>query len=255
MMNLDFDTNLALDYHSNSQKIRVMSENWVVNNVYCVKCGGKLKHFENNKPVGDMYCENCKEEFELKSNKAKLGKKIVAGAYSTIIEKIDNEEIPNFFYLNYSPKDYKVNNLIIIPKHYFTKEMIIQRHPLPQTARRAGWVGCNIDVSSIPESGKLYLIKNGQEENKNTIIDNFNKMLFLQKAKGELRGWLLDVLKCIEKLDEKEFSLEDIYSFETFLKLKHPENNNIKAKIRQQLQILRDNGYIKFITKGNYKLL
>jgi len=254
-MNLDFDTNLASDYHSNSQKIRVMSENWVVDNVYCVKCGRNLKHFENNKPVSDMYCENCKEEFELKSNKAKLGKRIVDGAYSTMIEKIDNGKIPNFFYLNYSQKDYKVKNLIIIPKHYFTKEIIIQRPPLPQTARRAGWIGCNIDVSSIPESGKLYLVKNGQEENKNVIIDNFNKMLFLRKSKGELRGWLLDILKCIELLDKKEFSLDDVYSFEAFLKLKHPENNNIKAKIRQQLQILRDNGYVKFMTRGVYKLL
>ena len=85
-----FNQNLALDYHSNSQKIRVMSENWVVDNIYCVRCGNKLKHFENNKPVGDMYCNSCKEEFELKSNKAKMGKIIVDGAYSTMIEKIEN---------------------------------------------------------------------------------------------------------------------------------------------------------------------
>lgn len=254
-MNLNFDTNLALDYHSNSQKIRIMSENWVVNNVYCVKCGSKLKHFENNKPVGDMYCEKCKEEFELKSNKANLGKKIVDGAYSTMIEKIDNGEIPNFFYLNYSLQNYKVNNLVVIPKHYFTKEIIIKRPPLSQTARRAGWIGCNIDISSIPESGKLYIVKNGQEENKNVIIDNYNKMLFLRKSKNELRGWLLDILKYIELLDKKEFSLSEIYSFESFLKIKHPDNNNIQAKIRQQLQILRDYGYLSFTKRGEYKLL
>lgn len=254
-MNLNFNTNLAEDYHSNSQKIRIMSENWVVDNIYCVRCGSKLKHFENNKPVGDMYCEKCQEEFELKSNKAKLGKQIVDGAYSTMIQKIDNNDIPNFFYLNYSLENYKVNNLIIIPKHYFTKDIILKRKPLPQTARRAGWVGCNIDVSQIPDSGKLYIIKNGKEENRNIVIENFNKMLFLRKSKNEIRGWLLDILKCIELLDKKDFSIEEIYSFETFLKIKHPNNNNIQAKIRQQLQILRDNGYIKFTTRGQYKLL
>ena len=254
-MDLNFDTNLAIDYHSNSQKIRIMSEDWVVNNVYCVKCGSVLKHFENNKPVGDVFCENCKEEFELKSNKSKLGKRIVDGAYSTMIEKINNGDIPNFFYLNYSTQDYFVNNLLVIPKHYFTKEIILKRKPLPPTARRAGWIGCNIDVSAIPESGKLYLIKNGQEENKNIVIDKFNKMLFLRKSKGELRGWLLDILKCIELLDKKEFSLNEIYSFEAFLKIKHPENNNIQAKIRQQLQILRDYGYLQFTKRGEYKLV
>lgn len=254
-MNLYFDTNLVLDYRSNSQKIRIMSENWLVNNAYCVKCGYKLKHFENNKPVGDLYCEKCKEEFELKSNKSKLGKKIVDGAYYTMMEKIDNEEIPNFFYLNYSLQSYKVNNLIIIPKHYFTKEIIIKRQPLSQTARRAGWIGCNIDVSSIPESGKLYLVKNGQEENKNIVIDKFNSMLFLRKSKGKLKVWLLDILKCIELLDKKEFYLHDLYSFEALLKIKHPENNNIQAKIRQQLQILRDYGYLSFIKRGKYRVL
>ena len=83
-----------------------------------------------------------------------------------MIEKIDNGEIPNFFYLNYDLKKYNVNNLIVIPKHFFTKDIIIKRKPLADTARRAGWVGCNINVSQIPDSGKLYIIKNGKEENK-----------------------------------------------------------------------------------------
>lgn len=254
-MLLYFNQNLALDYHSNSQRIRVMSENWVVDNVYCVKCGNKLVHFENNKPVGDMYCAYCKEEFELKSNKAKLGKVIADGAYSTMINKIENEDIPNFFYLNYSANDFKVNNLLVIPKHFFTKDIIIKRSPLASTARRAGWVECNINVSLIPESGKLYLIKNGVEENKEKIINDFNKMTFLRKSKGEFRGWLLDILKCIELLNKRTFSLNEVYSFENFLELKHPNNKNVQAKIRQQLQILRDYGYLEFINRGEYRLI
>lgn len=254
-MLLYFNQNLALDYHSNSQKIRVMSENWVVDNVYCVKCGNKLEHFANNKPVGDMYCTSCKEEFELKSNKAKMGKFIADGAFSTMIEKIEKDDIPNFFYLNYSVNDFKVNNLLIIPKHFFTKDIIIKRPPLASTARRAGWIGCNINVSLIPESGKLYLIKNGEEEKKEKVINDFNKMTFLRKSKGEFRGWLLDILKCIELLNKRTFSLNEVYSFEKFLELKHPNNKNVQAKIRQQLQILRDYGYLEFINRGEYRLI
>lgn len=48
------------------------------------------------------------------------------------------------------------------------------------------------------------------------------------------------------------FQLEDIYKFESFLSYKYPKNNNIKAKIRQQLQFLRDKGYIKFLGNGFY---
>lgn len=254
-MNLFFNTNLAEEYHSNSQKIRVMSENWVNDNVYCVRCGNKLSHFENNKPVGDFYCEKCKEEFELKSNKSKLGKKIVDGAYETMIDKIRNGDVLNFFYLNYDLKTYSVNNLLIIPKHYFTENIILKRPPLPETARRAGWVGCNIDVSSIPLSGKLYLISNRQVIDKNTVIANFNKMLFLRNQKYELKGWTLDIIKCIDRLNKKNFTLNEIYSFENFLKLKYPNNNNIRAKIRQQLQFLRDYGYLDFTNRGKYLLL
>ncbi len=254
-MDLCFNTNLAEKYHSNSQKIRIMSESWVNDNVYCVRCGNKLTHFENNKPVGDFYCAKCKEEFELKSNKSKLGTKIVDGAYDTMIRKIENDDVPNFFYLNYDLKNYYVNNLLIIPKHYFTKNIIIKRPPLPKTARRAGWTGCNIDVSSIPASGKLYLIYNKQIIDKNIVISNFNKMLFLRNQRDDLKGWLLDIMKCIDLLNKKDFTLNDIYTFEDFLKLKHPKNNNIKAKIRQQLQILRDYGYLAFTKRGEYTLL
>lgn len=62
-------------------------------------------------------------------------------------------------------------------------------------------------------------------------------------------------MQCIEKLDEKKFSLRDLYIFENYLKIKHPENNNIQAKIRQQLQSLRDKGYLKFTNRGNYEVI
>ncbi|MBQ1398560.1 MAG: restriction endonuclease, partial [Clostridia bacterium] len=34
---------------------------------------------------------------------------------------------------------------------------------------------------------------------------------------------------------------------------KHIHNNNIEAKIRQQLQILRDKGFIEFLERGHYR--
>jgi type II restriction enzyme len=52
----------------------------------------------------------------------------------------------------------------------------------------------------------------------------------------------------------QSFTLNEIYSFEKYLKMKHPENNNIQAKIRQQLQILRDKNYLEFVERGKYKI-
>ena len=67
------------------------------------------------------------------------------------------------------------------------------------------------------------------------------------------RGWLLDILHCVEMLGA-DFTLREMYSFVPFLKQRHPENNNIEAKIRQQLQVLRDRGFVDFIAPGHYKL-
>ena len=66
------------------------------------------------------------------------------------------------------------------------------------------------------------------------------------------RGWLSDILNCVNSIPYDQFELSDIYRFETFLNEKHQNNHNIRAKIRQQLQILRDKGFIKFVGKGKY---
>lgn len=44
-MNLSFDIELATRYKSNSQRVRVMSEQWVADNVYCPCCGNS--HLKN----------------------------------------------------------------------------------------------------------------------------------------------------------------------------------------------------------------
>lgn len=67
------------------------------------------------------------------------------------------------------------------------------------------------------------------------------------------RGWLLDILNCVNNIPSKAFTLEEVYKFESMLHIKHPQNNNVKPKIRQQLQFLRDKGFIEFLGNGKYK--
>lgn len=150
-------------------------------------------------------------------------------------------------------KNYEVNNFILIPNHFFTPQIIIKRNPLGPNARRAGWTGCNIDISSIPDSGKIFIVKNQLEIDHNIVISNYAKTKSLQTKNLDSRGWLLDTLSCIERIKEKDFTLNQVYNFEEELKLKHPDNNFIKDKIRQQLQYLRDKGFIEFVSPGHYR--
>lgn len=81
----------------------------------------------------------------------------------------------------------------------------------------------------------------------------FFKTIFLRNKSIDSKGWILAILKCIEKMPNKDFTLKDIYTFEKDLKLKYPNNNFIKDKIRQQLQLLRDREIIEYNGRGTYK--
>lgn len=255
-MNLDFQRSLSAGYKSNSQIIRVLTESWVNKNIYCPNCGQEpVSRYEDNKPVADFFCRRCQEDYELKSKKGTSVSKIVDGAYKTMLERLGAATNPNFFFLNYDASAYRVNNFFVIPKHYFTPQIIEKRKPLPITARRAGWVGCNILVKNIPLSGRIYFVREGIVRNKRNVLAAWNDTLFLKNTLNpEKKGWLLDVMGCVEAIGSREFVLSDVYAFETALAQKHPKNKHIKDKIRQQLQILRDNGYLEFLGKGNYRL-
>lgn len=252
-MNLSFNVNLAEGYRSNSQIARRLTEDWVLHNSYCPNCGEiPLMEFENNRPVADFYCKSCSEEFELKSKNGKLSNTITDGAYSTMIERINSNNNPNFFFLTYT-KQWTVNDFLIIPKQFFTPEIIIKRPPLAESARRAGWVGCNIDISKVTDSGKVFLVKDTKVIDSNIVKESFNKTLFLREKSKDAKGWILDIMTCIDSIKKESFSLDEVYIFEKNLKEKYPNNNFIKDKIRQQLQVLRDKGIIEFTGRGKYR--
>ena len=224
-MNLNFNIKLADGYSSNSQIARILTENWVKENSYCPCCGNlPLNEFENNRPVADFYCNKCSEEFELKSKNGNLTNTITDGAYSTMIERINSNQNPNFFFLTYT-KQWTVNNFLIIPKQFFTTDIIIKRKPLAQTARRAGWIGCNIDISNVADAGKVFLVKNSELIDRTIVENSFKKTLFIRSQSFDSKGWILDIMLCVDSIPKNVFTLEDVYKFENKLKLKYPNNN------------------------------
>ncbi len=253
-MNFTFDTSLSETYTSKSQKIRVMSEAWTGENLFCPACRFlKINHFSNNKAVADFYCSNCHEEYELKSKNGFPRTKIVDGQFDTMISRLKSLTNPNLFFLNYDSL-YEVKDFIVIPKYFFTPEIIESRKPLSLNAKRAGWVGCNILFSSIPKVGIISIIKDGVEISPVSISNLWKKTTFLKNTSLDVRGWTLDVLKIVQKIGKNDFTLDEVYQFESVLQSKYPKNRFVKDKIRQQLQILRDNNFLQFIERGRYLL-
>lgn len=252
-MNLAFNKNLVGDFKSNSQVARILTEDWVLRNSYCPSCGNKkLNQYSNNNPAADFYCIICKSDFELKGGKNSLEDKVVDGSYNSMIRKIQTLTNPNLFFLNYLT-NYLVNSFFVIPKYFFTPEIIERRKPLSPLARRSGWIGCNILVKNLPLAGRIFFVKNGVIIDRTHVLDQWKKTNFLNQENLNNRGWFLELISIIEKIPNETFTLSDVYAFEDFFKIKFPKNRFVKEKIRQQLQALRDKGFITFIGKGIYQ--
>lgn len=247
----------AEGYRSASQQTRRITEAWLGEQGYCVACGATLLPHANNHPVGDFYCDACKAQYELKSKRqlrCATPTKIVDGAYQSMILKIEAQQQPHFFFLSYTPT-WQVQQIFVVPQHYITKEVIEQRPPLKETARRAGWVGCNIDLRHLPQSGKIALISQHRWQAKADVLHAFQKTQFLrEETNNEARGWLVDILFCIEQLGKPSFTLPELYGFQDWLQQRHSNNHHIEAKIRQQLQVLRDKQFLSFEKRGHYQL-
>ncbi|XSC45105.1 DpnI domain-containing protein [Bradyrhizobium sp. RDT10] len=253
-MKFGFEESQSL-YTSGTQKARAWTEAWVSAWAYCPHCGNaKMSQFPSNSPLADFLCGSCSEEFELKSQKSKFGTKVADGAYKTKCERLAASNNPNLLLMNYDVNSLSVVNLLIVPKHFFVREIIEERKPLASTARRAGWIGSNIILSRVPKSGKIHIVKNGVVRPKDDVLEEWQKTLFLRSESPETRGWLLDVMKCVESLGKRDFTLEEVYAFERHLGDLYPGNQNVKPKIRQQLQYLRDRGFIEFVSRGSYRL-
>ena len=254
-MNLEMDAGSSPRYKSRTQRVRFLTENWVHANVLCPGCTGQLKRYANNSPVADFSCPVCSEDFELKATSGKIGKIIPDGAYSTMIERLSSRRNPNLLLLQYDAGSLSVTNLAAIPKYYFATGIIKIRPPLSPTARRAGWVGCNILIGEIPRAGRIKIVTDRVVEPLEQIMSDWKRTSFLQEVRSDqAKGWLLETMRCIDRIDKSEFELSDIYQFERSLRVVYPNNSHIREKLRQQLQVLRDRGYIRFVGYGVYAL-
>ena len=138
-MDIHFDTEVIKGYSSNSQKARVLTENWVATNMYCPVCGNSsITGFPNNAKVADFFCPVCLEQYELKSKNGRFGKKVADGAYYSFVRRITEKTNPDFLFMSYSISDMRVHDLCFIPKFFFVPEMTEKRKPLGEKARRKG---------------------------------------------------------------------------------------------------------------------
>lgn len=253
-MDLQCMAELALAYKAAPQMARVVSEAWCAREVYCPSCeSNSLTRSKPNTKAIDFTCPECDQTFQLKSMKKWNPKKVPDAGYEAMMAAIRSDRAPNLFVLQYS-SSWRVENLLLIPRAFFTESVIEKRKPLSPEARRAGWIGCNILLGEIPIDGKIEVVNSGHPIPQTRVRDEFSRVRKLAELPPSLRGWTVDVLNAIRRIGESQFSLRELYAFESDLKELHPNNRNVRPKIRQQLQLLRDLGLVEFSGLGHYTL-
>jgi type II restriction enzyme len=171
-----------------------------------------------------------------------------------MIQAIQENRTPNLFVLHYDASQWTVADVILIPHFAFPLSAIERRPPLGPSARRAGWVGCNILLHAIPAEARIPIVIAGAALPPKSVRNQYARIRPLAKLGVKQRGWTLDILNGIRALGKDGFSLNDVYSLEPGLARLHPANRHVRDKIRQQLQVLRDLGFLEFLGRGRYRL-
>jgi len=246
---------LADAYRSGSQRARVVTEAWGEKNLYCPNCSSShVTRLRNNTKASDYSCPACSFWYQLKGQQARIGKSIRDGAYRAMMDAIRTDATPNFYLMQYDLKSWSVKNLLLIPSFAFPASAIIECPPLKPTAERAGWVGCNIALHRIPVDARIGVVSDSQVLPAKQVREQFRRVKPLAELGIRERGWTLDVLNAVRRLRKTQFTTAEIYSFARELEELHPDNRHVKDKIRQQLQVLRDRGFLVQVERGTWAL-
>ncbi|MBS1263594.1 MAG: hypothetical protein MAG715_00777 [Methanonatronarchaeales archaeon] len=257
-MDVHLDPSLAEEYSNKAQATRVVTEAWAEEEMYCPACpSSRLEPHRAGKKVEDFFCPRCDRRTQLKAKRGRLYNRVSNSAYEPKVEAIRGNRAPDYAFMEFDPEEWMVERLRVVPGHFLTESVVEKRNPLRSGARRAGWVGSNILLNRIPAAGQILLVRDREAVHAKEVRDQFRRTSFLREFGAEARGWLSDLVDVLEEIGlgpGDEFTLREVYGYEEELSKRHPDNNHVRAKVRQQLQVLRDRGLIEFLGDGHYRL-
>ncbi len=253
VVELEFSAIPEGKYTSRSQFARVVTQAWVKRELPCLSCSSQplIPTAENTKSR-DFVCSMCDEPYELKSKSGRFTRWVANGEYDTMVDTIRSGRTPNLLLLEYDAVGLYVNNLQAIHRTLLSPLAVVPREPLSGAAQRAGWRGCDLDLNVVPESGRIPIVWNRSTVPWATVVAAWSQFDFMDRVRPESKGWLRDVLACVQKLPFGSFTLADMYRFESDLQGLHIANQNVRPKIRQQLQVLVAHGILRRERPGVY---
>ena len=106
-------------------------------------------------------------------------------------------------------------------EQFLTPDLIEAKAPTWPKGRSAPWTGCNILLGEVPEIGRIDIVREGAPLAKAEVLARWERTRFVRERRSEARGWLLAVMRCVERLGA-EFTLAEAYAFEAELAALYP---------------------------------
>ena len=185
-MNLQLPTEGIDRYKSASQRARIGTESWGAANFFCPACESpRLRSAAQGTAAIDYFCPSCDSPFQLKSQSKPFGIRIVDAAYSEMKRAILEDRAPNLFVLHYDLDTWAVRTVLLVPHFAFTLSTLEKRPPLAPTARRAGWVGCNILLDRIPMHARISVVSEGSPHSPREVRRSYDRLRPLEKLQAE----------------------------------------------------------------------
>ncbi|MGD0690671.1 MAG: DpnI domain-containing protein [Candidatus Bathyarchaeia archaeon] len=257
-MDLSLDPRCLDMYTSSLQQARCLSEGWAENNLYCPSClQPTLSREKASTKVLDFRCPQCYQTYNIKASMKPFAERVRDAEYHTFMQAVEERTNPNLVLMHYDKPRLRVVDLEVIPRFFFVPSCIIPSKPTRPKSRGKPWQGCYISLELVPYDGRIRIIEDERIEDRQMVHDKYlstAKLLLRKTVEG--RGWTADVLRCVRALRRQAFTLEEFcQAYQEELQSLHPKNRFIRAKIRQQLQVLRDNAIMRFRGGGNYELV
>jgi hypothetical protein len=148
-------------YKKNEKINGELSEDFIYEHFRCLDCGSRISKERPGTKCFDHTCMGCGKKYQTKGeakslnaleNCIRMGQFRTNGsAYKTRLNSVRNREC-DFICVFYQTKDGVADSLtgiLHVPAHKITEDHVIPRKPLKPPARRAGWQGCNILMTSF----------------------------------------------------------------------------------------------------------
>ncbi|HEV2878273.1 MAG TPA: DpnI domain-containing protein [Candidatus Eremiobacteraceae bacterium] len=136
---------------SRSQISKQDLETWAELNLYCLYCStDSLVRFPPSTPVYDFWCSKCEHRYQLKGTRGRFSDVILGAAFQPLVKAIRSGLQPDYVLVEYDTRFNSVSFVRALYGSLIDEGRVTARKALGPTAKRAGWIGCLINVAGLP---------------------------------------------------------------------------------------------------------